>query len=123
MGTAGRWYQARVMGVQTAATANMDVLTVQFYLDGLKQKSMYRGDAAQVAPLGAHTGGELPPGFQQRPSHSRRGQFVYLDATTGVKYASPELAWRVHLERLLQHPDAAGTETVAAVPPGGFLPH
>lgn len=68
-----------------------------------------------MAPLGNHVGRELPPGFQTRPSQSRPGQLVYLDATTGIKYASLQLAWRTHFERLLQSTPAVGSVTVNCV--------
>jgi len=88
-----------------------DVLVVQFHGDeGMKQKAMNRGDP-QLAVFGAHTPKDsLPPGFSMKPSQSRPGQVVYFDATTGKKYASPELAWGLHLERLTSQP--AGCETV-----------
>lgn len=112
------WAPAIVTQVQAAGDGN-DILTVQFYHEGEpKQKSLYRGDS-QLASIGAHTGGQLPPGFQVKPSQTRPGQLVYLDATTNVKYGNPELAWRVHFERLMQQP-AAGCETVCAMPKGGL---
>lgn len=112
--SAGRWYVAQI----TAVDPQTQVMTVQFTGDDgtLKQKSMYRTDA-QLSPLSSHTGGELPPGFQAKASQSRAGQSVYFDGTTGKKYASPELAWQVHFERLLARPAAVGCETVFAVPP------
>lgn len=118
--TTGRWYPAEVTQVQPGETGE-EVLTVQFYMnEDAKQKSMYRSDQ-QLAPLGSHTGSELPPGFEIRPSQSRPGQLVYLDATTGTKYASAELAWHVHFERMQQRP-AVGCETVCAVRPSGGAP-
>lgn len=112
--TLGRWYPARVMKAELA-DEGADVLTVQFSTDdGLKIKAMYRSDA-MLSPFGTHLHGELPPGFQRRPSQSRPGQVTFLDATTGRKYASDDLAWRVHLERLIEQP-AAGLYTVCAVP-------
>mmetsp|Transcript_65010 Transcript_65010/g.125508 ORF Transcript_65010/g.125508 Transcript_65010/m.125508 type:complete len:631 (-) Transcript_65010:151-2043(-) len=112
--TTGRWYQAKITDVQRGADGQ-DVLTVQFYMDDVaKQKSMYRADS-QLAPYGTHTGGQLPPGFETRPSQSRPGQMVYLDMTTGTKYAVAELAWRVHFERMQNRP-AVGMETVCAMP-------
>jgi len=111
--TTGRWYAAGVTQVQPGE-AGEEVLTVQFWMnEDAKQKSMYRNDQ-QLAPLGTHTGNELPPGFEIRPSQSRPGQLVYLDATTGTKYANAELAWHVHFERMQQRP-AVGCETVCAV--------
>jgi len=114
--TANRWYVAHVIDVKQGADA---VLTVQFYADdGVKQKSLYRGDK-DLQTLGSNMR-ELPPGFETRPSQSRPGQITCFDATTGVKYASPELAWSVHFERLQQQP-AVGCHTVTAMPPGGGL--
>merc|ERR1711924_213785 len=74
-----------------------------------KQKSTYRTDQ-QLAPLSTNQA-ELPPGFQMKQSQSRPGEYVYLDATTGVRYGSPELAWRMHFERLRKH-NPAGMGTV-----------
>jgi len=111
--TSGCWYVARLVEVRTEGS--QDVLTARFYIeDEPKQKSLYRHDS-QLAPLGAHTDGELPPGFTVRPSQSRPGQLVYLDATTGTKYASADLAWCVHFDRMMQQP-AAGLQTVCAIP-------
>ncbi|CAE8611551.1 unnamed protein product [Polarella glacialis] len=115
--TTNRWYPALITKVQPQ-TDGREVLTVLFYVrDEAKQKSMYREDK-HLTELGTHTFGELPPGFETRPSQSRPGQLVYLDATTGTKYASPQLAWRLHFERLQQQP-AIGCQTVAAVPARG----
>lgn len=118
--TTGRWYPAKITDVQRGADGQ-DVLTVQFYIDDVaKQKSMYRADS-QLAPFGSHTGGQLPPGFEMKPSQSRPGQMVYLDMTTGTKYAVAELAWRVHFERMQNRP-AVGMETVCALPSTGLSP-
>jgi len=85
--TANRWYPATVVLAQTGPDGQ-DILTVRFYMDDeAKQKSMLRSDA-HLASLGTYTAGELPPGFKMQPSQSRQGQMVYLDATTGVKYAT-----------------------------------
>lgn len=112
--TTGCWYPAAVTQVLPGENSQ-EVLTVQFYInDEAKQKSVYRGDH-QLAPLGAHTAGELPPGFEIKPSQSRPGQLVYQDLTTGMKYASAELAWTLHFERLQKRPPA-GMETVCAMP-------
>lgn len=116
--SAGRWYIALVSNVQPQGEG-ADVLTVTFYTsDEMKQKSVHRTDSA-LAPLNTHTPSDLPPGFQTRPSQSKPGQLVYLDATTGTKYASLELAWRLHFERLQQQP--SGCETVACMPSRGGL--
>lgn len=108
--SAGNWHVARVIN------AAAEVLTVQFMAeDGPKQKSLYRSDK-HLAPLGARGGPpELPPGFQMRGSKSRPGQEVFLDATTGVKYASLELAWSLHFERLAKN-SAPGLEMTVAGP-------
>lgn len=111
--SAGRWFPAEVGKVEPQG-AGEDVLTVSFYMDDeMKQKSIYRTDS-QLAPLGTNTFSDLPPGFETRPSQSKPGQLVYLDATTGTKYASLELAWRLHFQRLKQAP-GVGCETVACV--------
>eukprot|EP00929_Paragymnodinium_shiwhaense_P053478 TRINITY_DN26764_c0_g1_i1.p1 TRINITY_DN26764_c0_g1~~TRINITY_DN26764_c0_g1_i1.p1 ORF type:complete len:514 (+),score=80.98 TRINITY_DN26764_c0_g1_i1:104-1645(+) len=113
--SSGRWYVARVMKVQQQSA--QDVMTVQFVTDdGPKMKSQYRSDSA-LAVFGTNVVSELPPGFETKPSQSKPGTVVYFDATTGTKYARPELAWQVHLERLLIRPSAAGQQTVAFVPP------
>lgn len=113
--SAGRWYPAEVGQVEGQGGGQEDIVTVVFYLgDEMKQKSVYRTDKA-LAVLGTHTFSELPPGFETRASQSKPGQLVYLDLTTCTKYASLELAWQVHFQRLKQLP-AAGCETVAAVP-------
>jgi len=112
--TLGMWFPARVTSINPEE--EQDILTVIFYVeDEAKQKSVYRGDP-MLAPLGAHTAGQLPPGFTTKASQSRAGQLVYCDATTGVRYATPELAWQTHFDRLASRP-AVGCETVAAVPP------
>jgi len=111
--TAGCWHVARLVEVRKEDC--QDVLTARFYMeDEPKQKSLYRHDA-QLAPLGTHTSGELPPGFTVKPSQSRPGQVGYLDATTGTKYGSADLAWCVHFDRMMQQP-AAGLQTVCAMP-------
>jgi len=111
--SANCWYVGRVMHEGNG------VLTVLFYLeDGTpKNKSMYRIDQ-NLALLGTHLSHHLPPGFQVKSSQSRPGQCVYFDATSGVKYASPELAWRVHFERLLKQP--AGMDTVCEADVGSL---
>jgi hypothetical protein len=98
--TAQKWHVASI--VQAARSDGPDVLTVQFLRNGEPQmKQIYRTDA-YLAVLGAHTEGEIPPGFQLQPSQSRPGQFVYLDTATSKKYSSAELAWKLHFERLLK---------------------
>mmetsp|Transcript_13057 Transcript_13057/g.29671 ORF Transcript_13057/g.29671 Transcript_13057/m.29671 type:complete len:549 (-) Transcript_13057:9-1655(-) len=111
--SAHRWYPARVAQVDEEGT-----LTVLFYIDGeAKQKTMGAMDS-QLCPYGVHTTGDLPPGFHIKPSQSRPGQVVYLDATTGQKYATPELAWEMHFERLRRAANAGGLETIC--PGQGF---
>jgi len=108
--SAGRWSVARVTTVRQAEGSQ--VLTVKFYLDDeCKTKTVYRNDK-QLAPMGTHTSRELPPGFQMKASQSRPGQWVALDATTGVKYASADLAWKVHFDRIGQL-SLAGMDTIA----------
>ncbi|CAK9084919.1 unnamed protein product [Durusdinium trenchii] len=112
--SAGRWYAAEVGQLESQGNGKEDIITVIFYLgDEVKQKSVYRNDKA-LAPLGSHTFSDLPPAFETRPSQSKPGQLVYFDLTTCTKYASLELAWQVHFQRLKQQP--AGCETMAAVP-------
>lgn len=111
--SAGSWHVSRVIGVNGENGA--DVLTVQFIAeDGSKQKSIYRNDQ-KIVSLGSRNGGhcELPPGFQQKASQSRPGQSVYLDATTGIKYSSADLAWTVHFERLAKQSSSVPDMTVA----------
>jgi len=109
------WYPAQISKIEMQSSVE-DVLTVVFYVnDEMKQKSVHRSDVA-LAPLSTHTFGDLPPGFETRPSQSKPGQLVYLDATTGTKYASLQLAWKLHFERLKQQP--VGCATVACVPRG-----
>ncbi|CAJ1340079.1 unnamed protein product [Effrenium voratum] len=109
--SAGEWYAAEVSQVESQANSKEDIITVIFYMgDQIKQKSVYRSDQV-LAPLGDHV--DLPPGFETRASQSKPGQLVYFDCTTCTKYASMELAWQVHFERLKQQP--GGCETVACV--------
>jgi len=113
--SAGSWNVARVIKVG-AGDMGGEVLTVQFMADdGPKQKCLSRNDR-QVAVLGARGMPELPPGFQVRTSQSRPGQQVFLDATTGKKYASLELAWSLHFERLAQSASCTGLERTVAGP-------
>lgn len=107
------WYPAAVTGVDRKP-GGLEVLTVYFFVDNEpKQKSVLSGDS-QLAPLGTHTGGQLPPGFQRTPSQSRPGHFVYMDATTGIKYATAQLAWRLHFQRLSER-GPEGLQTVQCV--------
>jgi hypothetical protein len=115
--SANRWYPALLLRVQPGEVGMPDVLTMQFWLstDEAKQKSLYRNDAQQLAPLGTHLVEELPPGFCLKPSQSRPGQNVFQDLTTGTKYQTVELAWQTHFQRLLERP-ALGMETVCHLP-------
>jgi hypothetical protein len=98
--TAQRWFVATVL--QAQRTQGPDVLTVQFWRSGEAQmKQIYRSDA-YLEVLGAHTAGEMPPGFKTLPSQSRPGHIVYLDTASNQRYASVELAWKLHFERLLK---------------------
>ena len=82
----GQWYAAQVGQVEPQSDGNEDIVTVVFYIgDQIKQKSIYRTDAA-LAALGTHTFNELPPGFETRPSQSKPGQLVYFDLTAGIKH-------------------------------------
>jgi len=112
--TSGIWNIARVMQVREGEDA--DVLTVKFYVeDGPKQKLLLRSDS-QLALLGRNTGGKLPPGFKIKASQSHPGEAVYFDATTGSKYASLDMAWQTHFERLMLQP-AESIQTVKALAP------
>jgi len=44
---------------------------------------------------------ELPPSFKAVPSQSRPGEFSCLDTAKGIKYQTLELAWRAHIEGLI----------------------
>jgi len=102
-----RWYVASIVQVSN------QVLTVLFYDEaGPKNKSLYRTDV-QLAPLGSNCS-DLPPGFVVKPSQNRPGMMAYLDATTGLKYGTLEMAWQTHFERLLKQPEVEGMETIAA---------
>jgi len=112
-----RWYPALVMQLaKKDDAAPADMLTVQFWLDidVAKQKRLSRSDA-NLAPLGTHCRGQLPPGFELRASRSRPGEFVFSDATNGLKYESADLAWAAHFQRWLEYRAPAGTETIRSV--------
>lgn len=97
-GSTGRWYVAHVVWV--ASSGGPDILTLQFYPEeGAKNKALYRNDH-QLAPLGVHTAGTMPPGCIVVPSQSRPGQSSFVDASTGVKYETVDQVWKIHLERL-----------------------
>lgn len=114
-GSNNSWFPALV--TQTVRRGGpKDLLTAQFWLDieSAKQKTLCREDP-QLASLGTNCGDMLPPGFQIAMSKSRPGVFVFLDATTGLKYESMELIWAVHFKRWLEHPAPAGTQTISCV--------
>jgi hypothetical protein len=110
-----RWFPALVTQVMRTKTSK-DMLVAQFWLtiEEAKQKTIER-NSDQLASLGTNCGDQLPPGFQIGASKSRPGMFVFLDATTGLKYESLELIWAVHFKRWLDHPLAEGTETISSV--------
>lgn len=86
-----------------------------------KWKLVSRGDSAVMAPFGTYSGKELPPLCVTRPSASRPGAQSYLDTVTGLKYASPALAWVAYLRRAMAE-DAAqpcGGSLVALAAAGG----
>mmetsp|Transcript_53607 Transcript_53607/g.135392 ORF Transcript_53607/g.135392 Transcript_53607/m.135392 type:complete len:265 (-) Transcript_53607:126-920(-) len=88
--------------VGLVANINKDgLLTVRFAdkSGGLLAKNLVRSDM-QLATFGSNTS-ELPPGVQAVPSQSRPGQMSYLDTAAALKFHSLELAWRHHLERLI----------------------
>jgi hypothetical protein len=76
-------------------------LTVEFMMMGVPHEHTVPSQSELLAPLGTHEQG-LPPGFWSRPSKSRPGQLAYADKVTGARYGTAELAWKVHLERMLQ---------------------
>jgi len=104
------WHVAFVVKVQPAK--GDDMLMVQYWVDDEpKNKCLLRSDD-QMQMLGTSTG-DLPPGFRVKSSQSRPGQHVFMDATTGIKYATAEIAWQSHFERLMKTP--AGMETISQV--------
>jgi hypothetical protein len=108
-----QWHVAHVVWV-AQSSVGPDVLTVLFYQDdGAKNKSVYRNDH-QMAPLGTHTAGLLPPGSRAVSSQSRPGQSSFLDIATGVKYETVEQVWRVHFERLALTSAPANTATATS---------
>jgi hypothetical protein len=112
----GCWHPALVMQVQKEIDIDLDMLTVQFWLDieDAKRKSLCRSDG-HLQPLGTHCLGQLPIGFQERPSRSRPGQPVFVDATTGLRYETIDLAWAAHFKRWLEHSMPVGTQTIRSV--------
>jgi hypothetical protein len=113
--SAGRWFPAIVTQVMVTKSFK-EMITAQFWLsiDDAKQKTLCR-QSELLASLGAHCGDQLPPGFQIAASKSRPGAFVFLDATTGLKYESLELIWTVHFKRWLDQSESSGIETISSV--------
>jgi hypothetical protein len=109
------WHPALVMEV-LKHEGKPDMLTVQFWLDidDAKKKTLRRNDE-HLAPLGTNCGGQLPPGFQQKASKSRAGVSVFMDATTGLRYETADLAWAAHFRRWLEHLIPAGIDTIRSV--------
>jgi len=95
--TAKRWFT----GLVTAESPDKQMLTVHFVNAGAMQQKSLPPSNPQLAPFGTHERG-IPHGFLVAPSTSRPGQVSYVDMSTGVKYGTLCLAWRIHLERLLQ---------------------
>jgi len=93
----GRWMPALVAGT----TADKDAVTLEFVMMGVPHEHNVPCSSSRLAPLGVHEHG-LPPGFWARPSKNRPGQLAYFDKVTGARYGTVELAWRVHLERVLR---------------------
>lgn len=92
----GRWCVALVTQV-----SQNQFLSVSFpdAKGELLSKMLARSDM-QLACFGSNIS-ELPPGFKAVPSQSRKGEFSYLDVAKGIKYQTLELAWRAHIERLI----------------------
>lgn len=104
--SSGCWLPALVV------SANSETLVIYFLDSGMFcELSLHQSDE-RLAPIGTHEQ-QPPPGFGAVQSHSRPGRQSYLDQMVGVKYASLELVWRVHLERELQK---AGCSTMSVLP-------
>jgi TolA-binding protein len=115
--SSGMWNVAHVIWI-AKSSSGPEVLTLQFYQeDGAKNKSLYRNDH-QMAPLGTHTMGKLPPGCQLVSSQSRPGQTSYMDTLTGVRYETVEQVWKVRFERMqkLAAPDSVANKACLASP-------
>lgn len=92
-----RW----VPSVVVSASAEAGTLVVNFFDSGqLHELSLQQSDE-RLAPAGCHER-EPPPGFLAVQSKSRPGFHSYLDQIGGVRYASLDLAWRMHFTRELQ---------------------
>jgi len=92
-----RWLPALV----TATTPDNEMLTVEFVMMGVPHEHSVHRTSQLLSPLGNHESA-LPPGFWGRPSKSRPGQLAFYDKVTGARYGSEQLAWKVHLERVLR---------------------
>lgn len=92
----GRWCVALVTQV-----SQNQFLSVSFpdTKGELLSKMLARSDL-QLACFGSNIS-EQPPGFKAVPSQSRKGEFSHLDVAKGIKYQTLELAWRAHIERLI----------------------
>jgi len=102
------WFPALVH----ALNLDKDVLQVQFFVqECIQHKAVPRNDW-RLAPIGTH-GHSTPLGFKVVQSQSRPGQLSYVDLSTGLKYGLLEIAWQVHLDRLLQAP---GQATICELP-------
>jgi hypothetical protein len=88
-------------------------------LDGIQRRTVNRSDA-RIVPLGTHEQ-RLPPGFNALPSSTRPGQLAFVDALTGMKYGTFDLAWRIHLERVRASVDSCGQPTINEIL-GGAVP-
>jgi hypothetical protein len=93
----GHWLPA----VITAVCPVSEMLTLEFVIMGTPQKHDVPFSSELLGNIGTHEQG-LPPGFWARPSKTRRGQLAFVDKVTGSRYGTAELAWKVHLERILE---------------------
>jgi len=85
----------------------------------LLEKTLARSDL-QLAVFGSNTD-MLPTGFKKVPSQSRPGQSSYFDTGSGIKFLSPDLAWRHHIERLID--PSVDPRTYAEPGPSGGSPN
>mmetsp|Transcript_85199 Transcript_85199/g.224687 ORF Transcript_85199/g.224687 Transcript_85199/m.224687 type:complete len:181 (-) Transcript_85199:207-749(-) len=91
-----RWFAGLV------AQINRDQSLMVRFVDpngALLAKNLARTDL-QLAAFGSHFA-EMPSGFREVPSKSRPNSVVYMDATSGMKFNNLELAWRHHIQRLI----------------------
>merc|ERR1719506_2546808 len=94
-------YQRWMPALITDVSQDGETLTVEFVMTGTPYQHSVPRSSELIARLGVHEQG-LPPGFWARPSKTRRGQMAFADKVTGARYGSEELAWKVHLERVLR---------------------